>query len=197
MTYQEKLQYAEQMAKALESNKPLEDIKSQLRHEGLYDRDISEVMATVQNVLIEKHQEKIKEHLLTDKNIMESDEFKSLDSEILRSLVVRERQSLAVVEKRKITKLVKKNESSEKILSQVDTRFLTFPQASEHLEKVKEVYSENRSSTRFLSIAGGIGLLLLTVILLFAINRVFYVLPIFGLVLIVKGLFPERPSYND
>ncbi len=48
-----------------------------------------------------------------------------------------------------------------------------------------------------LNIMGGIGLIVLTVVLLVVFSRIFYVLPIIGLVMIVKGITTERMEYDS
>lgn len=192
MDHKKKIEYARRIAKELEGDKTLESLKSDLKSEGLYDRDISNIMGSARNILGDTYQPKIREFLLDGKQIQGAEEFSSLDSDLLETLIAKESKNIASGERRKITKLVKKGISAEEILNQIDTRFLPLENATEQIAQHEEVKYQNSGSGRIISIVSGIGLIVFTVIVLYASGRLFYFLPIIGLVMIVRGLLPQR-----
>ena len=117
-----------------------------------------------------------------------------MDDEIIDILITKESQNIALEEKNKITKLIKEGQSAEKIFEQTDKRFLEADKAAEHIARLQEVKKQNSGSGRMLNIFGGIGLIVLTGVLLLALDRLFYVLPVMGLVMIVKGFTTESMS---
>ncbi|MEO0777741.1 MAG: hypothetical protein AAF146_14330 [Bacteroidota bacterium] len=58
MNYKTKIKHAEVVAQQLEEQKSVEAIKAELKQEGLYDRDIIEVMISSKKILGEKYQPK-------------------------------------------------------------------------------------------------------------------------------------------
>lgn len=197
MDYKKKLEYANKIAIELQNNKSLDSIKAELKSEGLYERDITSIYVSAKNIISENYSRQIREFLIADKNIEIAHEFASIDKEVLNSLINDEKLKLSVEERKKITRMIKNGHSSEEILEKVDKRFLSIADASEQISKVEEVKQQNSGSGRILNIAGGIGLIVLTFIILLASGRLFYVLPIIGLGLIVKGLFTKRMAYED
>jgi len=192
MDYKTKIKYAEEVAVQLEEQKSTETIETELKEKGLYNPDVVKVMVSARKILGEKYQPKIGEYLLNDKQIHGAQDFKLLDKETLDILITRETQKLALQEKGKITKLMKEGQSAEQVFQQVDTRFLTREKAAEHIARLSEVKSQNSAGGRMINIFGGIGLIVLTGILMVAIDRLFYVLPVIGLVMIGKGLMTEK-----
>lgn len=197
MDYQKKVEYAERVANQLQGQKTTEEIKSILKTEGLYDRDISNIMVSARKILGETYQPKIKKYLLESKEIHDAEEFNSLDKEMLETLITQESQNITLEERRKLTKLVKEGHSPEKVLEQVDQRFLSIEEASTQIASLQEVKNQNSGSGRMLSIGGGIGLILLTGVIVFTTGRLFYFLPILGFIMIGKGIFTERMAYED
>lgn len=192
MDHKKKIEYARRIAKELEGDKTLESLKSDLKSEGLYDRDISNIMGSARNILGDTYQPQIREFLLDGKQIQGAEEFSSLDSDLLETLIAKESKNIASDERRKITKLVKEGVSAEEILNQIDTRFLPLENATEQIAQHEEVKYQNSGSGRIISIVSGIGLIVFTVIVLYASGRLFYFLPIIGLVMIVRGLLPQK-----
>ena len=197
MDYNKKLEYANRVAEQFENQINVNDIEAALKNEGLYERDISSVMVSAKNVLLEKYKSIIREHLLADKDLHTSEEFKSLDPNLIADFSEREKQQLALDEKRKIERLVKEHYSEERILEQVDIRFLPKAKAHEFIQKHLNAKNHNSGDTRLFNIIGGFGLLLLTGIILVASGRLFYAPPIIGVVLIVKGFTTEVVKIHD
>ena len=139
----------------------------------------------------------VKEYLLNNKQIHGAEEFALLDKEVLETLIVKTSQNLALDEKKKITQLMKEGRPAQQVLEQTDTRFLSADKAAELIARLKEIKKQNSGSGRMVNIFGGIGLIVLTVILLATLNRIFYVLPILGLVMIVKGLMTKKMEYDS
>ena len=192
MDYKKKIKYAEGVAVQLQEQKSIELIKSELKSEGLYDPDIDKVMISARKILGDKYQPIINEYLLNNKQIHGSEEFKLLDNETLDILIDKESRKIASGEKQKITRLMREGKSGEEVFAQVNTRFLKAEVAAAHINKLQEVKQQNSGSGRMINIFGGIGLIALTLILLFTIDRLFYVLPIIGLVMIVRGFTTEK-----
>lgn len=197
MDYKTKIKYAEEVADQLQAQKGLDAIRAELAAKGLYENEITKVLFSARNIIGEAYQPKIKEYLLEGKPIHDAEEFKLLNPEIIDSLIKREQQKLAALEKKKVTRLVKEGQSPEKVFQQVDTRFLPQEEAAVQITRLLEVKKQNSGSGRMLNIMGGIGLIVLTVILLVVFSRIFYVLPIIGLVMIVKGITTERMEYDS
>lgn len=196
MDYKKKIEYADQVAKELESRKPKEQIISALEAEGLYDRDITNIFASARNILRETYRPQIRACLLADKDVYRAEEFASLDKEALEQLLTSEYQHLEVEERRKLNKLVKEGKPAQEVLKQVDIRFLPIDQAMEQIASAQKVKNQNSTSGRVINIVGGLALILLTIIILMVTGRLFYVLPIIGIGLIVKGFFSERMAYE-
>ena len=130
-------------------------------------------------------------------SIYRAEEFSSLDKEELEQLVTSESQRLGLEERKKLTKLVKEGQTAQEVLKQIDTRFLPIDQAIEQVAIVQKIKKQNSSSGKALNIAGGLGLILFTIVVLIATERLFYVLPIIGIGMIVKGFFSEKMAYED
>lgn len=197
MDYKKKIEYAEKITLELQNNISKEKIMDNLKLEGLYEMDITSIMVSATKILGEKYSQRIREFLRADKAIEQSQEFISLDKEILYGLIKEEKQKLALEERKKITKMIKEGHSGEAILNEIDNRFLSHEKASEQLSKLEQVNQQNSGSGRILSILGGIALIVLAIVILFATGRLFYFLPIIGIVMIVKGFLTERMSYED
>lgn len=192
MDYKKKIKYAEGVAIQLQEQKSIELIKSELKSEGLYDPDINKVMISARKILGEKYQPKIHEFLLNNKQIHGSEEFELLDSETLNILIDKESRKIALEEKQKITRLIREGKSGEEVFAQVDTRFMKGETAAAHITQLQEIKKQNSGSGRMINIFGGLGLIVLTIVLLFTIDRLFYVLPIIGLIMIVRGFTTEK-----
>lgn len=192
MDYKTKIKYAEKVADQLQTQKSIDAIKSDLKAEGLYEKDIANTLASARKILGEKYQPKIKEYLLEDKQIHGANEFSLLDDEVIDILIAKESQNLTLQEKNKITKLMRKGQPAQDVFDQVDTRFLSLEKATEHISRLQDIKMQNSGSGRMLNIGGGIGLMVLTGILVFTIDRLFYVLPIIGLIMIVKGITTDK-----
>lgn len=197
MDYKKKIEYAEKIALELQNNISKEKIMANLKSEGLYEMDITSIMVSASNILGEKYSERIREFLRADKAIEQSQEFISLDKEILYSLIKEEKQKLALEERKKITKMIKEGHAGDAILNEIDNRFLSHEKAAEQLSKLEQVKQQNSGSGRMLSIVGGIALIVVSIVILFATGKLFYFLPIIGVVMIVKGFLTERMSYED
>lgn len=197
MDYSKKVAIATRVAEQLQGQKNSKEIEADLKAEGLYEKDILAVMISARNILGEKYQSSIREYLLGNKDLKSTEELNSLDAEILETITNKEIEKLALEEKRKISKLVKENIPFNQILEQVDQRFLSIEKAQELAKKHETAKNNNSGETRTLNIMGGIGCIILTGILFAASGRLFYVLPIIGLLLIVKGFSTEVVKIDD
>ncbi len=197
MKYKEKIAHAKVVADQLEQKVSIDTIKSSLESEGLYQKDIQEVLVSARKFLGEKYQPKIREYLINGQAIHGDKAFELVDRDILDTLILQESRALAVQEKRKITKLIKSGESAEDVYAQVDTRFLSEVAAENHISNLLQVKQDNSGTGRMLNIGGGIALIVLSGVLLFTTDRLFYVLPIIGIGLIVKGFMTQGMEYDS
>lgn len=197
MDYKKKIEYAEKIAVELDNHKSTEEITLALKNEGMYDRDVTSVLVSARKILGEKYEPSIEEYLLSDKQIHGAQEFKSLDDETLDSIKSKVNQKLAFAERKKITKLIKSGETPDDVFNQVDNRFLSEEKATEQIIKLQEVQGQNSGMGRMLNIGGGIGLIALTGVILVASGRLFYVLPIIGVIMMVKGFMTESMEYDS
>ncbi len=197
MDYKKKVALAERVAEDLQGSKTTEQIKAELGSEGLYDRDINSVMVSARKMLGEKFQSIIQEHLIADKDIFTSDALAALDKEQLQIMKDQEVEKLGLEERKKITQLLKEGEDPQVVLNKVDTRFLTLERAATQINNVTQIKKQNSGSGRMLNIGGGIALIVLTGVIMMAAGRLFYVLPIIGLIMIIKGFTTERMEFED
>ena len=197
MEYQKKIEYAKRIASELQGAKSTEQIQSDLKAEGLYERDITNIFISARKIVGESYQPKIRQFLLENKEIHGSEEFSSVDKDILETLIDQEFKKLALDERRKMVKLVKDGEPTDEILEQVDTRFLSADEASEQLAQLQHVKSQNSGSGRMLNIGGGLGLILLTGVIFMTADRLFYVLPIIGIIMIIRGFTTEEITHHN
>ena len=191
MEYKKKIAIASRVAEQLQGQKNATEIEADLNAEGLYEKDILAVMISARNILGEKYQSSIRDHLLGNIDLKSTEEFKALDAEILEKITNIEIEKLALEEKKKIFNLVKKNTPLNQILEQVDQRFLPLEKAQKHAKKYEIVKYNNSGESRTYKILGGVGCIIITGILFASSGRLFYVLPIIGLILIVKGFTTE------
>lgn len=197
MDYQKKIEYAKRIAEQLDGQKTSEALKAELKAEGLYEPDIVKVMITARNMLGEKYQPKINEFLRAGKPIKGAEEFGAIDDDILSKLIEIEFQNIAAVERKKLTKLIREGQTPEQALKQVDTRFLDPQKAIQQIVSVQQTKSQNSGGGRMLNIAGGIGLIVLTGVILLSTGRLFYFLPVIGLIMIIKGFITQRAAFED
>lgn len=192
MEYRTKIKFAEKIAAQLEEQKSIDAIKSDLKSEGLYENDITNILVSARKILGEKYQPKVKEFLLENKEIHGAKEFSLLGSEVIDILIGRASQDLALQEKKNITKLIKEGQTAEQVFTQVDTRFISEEKAAQHIHRIQEIKTQNSGSGRMLNIGGGIGLIVLTGVIAVTTGRLFYVIPIIGLGMIAKGIITEE-----
>lgn len=191
MNYQEKLALTDKIALDIESSRSINDIKTELSSQGLYEQEISNIIIGAQNAIGDKHLESIKSLLKQDGDVFGMDQLKHLDKELIQSFVVKAKNRLRTEEKKKVSKSMRDGMDPMEVLNNVDFRFYSAEDASAQLAKLKEVRHNNSGSGRMIRILGGVGLIALTAILLFTTGRLFYFLPIIGIIMIVKGFLTE------
>ncbi len=70
MDYKTKIKYAKEVADQLQRQKSIDAIKSDLKTEdGLYEKDITNIIFSAKKILREKYQPKINEYLLDNRQI--------------------------------------------------------------------------------------------------------------------------------
>ncbi|MCB0659621.1 MAG: hypothetical protein KDC04_01720 [Saprospiraceae bacterium] len=197
MEYKEKVAYVERVTKDLESGKSIDTIKSDLQAEGLYEYDINNVIASARKTLSEPYKQTIKNYLLNDQEILNSDEFANVDKDTLQQMVDQERRILNLQERKKITKLIKDGQSKEIALKSIDQRFLSIEEASEQIEKDQNTLQKNSISGK-LFIAIKIALFLYLSVHFYNVNNHVSILSfIFAVVNIFKALKTEKLDYEE
>ena len=99
MEYKKKIAIASRVAEQLQGQKNATEIEADLKAEGLYEKDILAVMISARNILGEKYQSSIRDHLLGNIDLISTEEFKALDAEILEKITNIEIEKLALEEK--------------------------------------------------------------------------------------------------
>ncbi|MFT6336609.1 MAG: hypothetical protein ACJATI_003368 [Halioglobus sp.] len=145
MDSEKKIEYANRIAKQLEGQRTTDEVRYELKSDGVDDQVIIEIMITTRNILANKYLPKIREYLIKDKEIHGSKDFLFLEDSILNTLKKRELQNLADFEMNKIAKLLKNNMSGEEILDQVDTRFLSLDIAVSYINGLEEVKGRSKA----------------------------------------------------
>lgn len=90
MDYSKKVAIASRVAEQLQGQKNSKEIEADLKAEGLYEKDILAVMISARNILGEKYQSSIRKYLLENKDLKSTEEFNSLDAEILETITNKE-----------------------------------------------------------------------------------------------------------
>lgn len=139
----------------------------------------------------------IRRLLIEGVDLAGAEELQALDKSTIATLAERELQKLTLEERRKIIRMQKENISSEEILKQVDTRFLSIDLAREQLANAQITNEQNSAIGRTTSIVIGVILLIATGVIVVFSGRLFYILPVIGLGLIIKGLTTQRAAYED
>ena len=67
MDSKNKIEYATRIAKQLEGSRTTEEVKYELKSDGVDDQVIIEIMITTKNILANKYLPKIREYLIKDK----------------------------------------------------------------------------------------------------------------------------------
>ncbi|MGK0317060.1 MAG: hypothetical protein ACI86M_003299 [Saprospiraceae bacterium] len=181
MDSEKKIEYANRIAKQLEGQRTTDEVRYELKSDGVDDQVIIEIMITTRNILANKYLPKIREYLIKDKEIHGSKDFLFLEDSILNTLKKRELQNLADFEMNKIAKLLKNNMSGEEILDQVDTRFLSLDIAVSYINGLEEVKGRSKADeSGFFLISRGFRLILLLGILFYS-GKFSYSILILGL----------------
>lgn len=190
MEYKKKLEYAEKYALELQGIKTKEQVVSELKAEGLYKADIDAVMLSVRNVLADSYLQPIQLALINDEDVYESDKFKSLDKGIINDLVEKAERQLTDRERNKIAAFYSQGMPPAMILKQVNQKYLSLEETSKYLARLDAAGTDNEVDTGMsvLSIVGGLALIVGTFVVLSTTGRLFYVLPIVGLVWTIKGI---------
>ncbi|MCB0647125.1 MAG: hypothetical protein KDC49_10705 [Saprospiraceae bacterium] len=163
----------------------------------MFERDIDNIFASARNMLGDTYLPIIRRLLIEGVDLAGAEELQALDKSTIATLAERELQKLTLEERRKIIRMQKENISSEEILKQVDTRFLSIDLAREQLANAQITNEQNSAIGRTTSIVIGVILLIATGVIVVFSGRLFYILPVIGLGLIIKGLTTQRAAYED
>jgi len=134
---------------------------------------------------------------LAKEEILKANEFRTIDAPMLRELVELEVKSIAIEEKKKVTRLLKEGASSDEIYDKTRQDFYPSKLIEEQIQAFQEVKQENSINGRMLSIGGGLVLMLIGGYIVY--NRIqnggsgrLNFLLIAGLALFVKGFFTQK-----
>ena len=115
MKYKEKISYAEKVVIEINKNRSIEEITSELKSQGLKDFDIKNIITSAKGIIGENVRPLIRNKLLAKEEILKANEFRTIDAPMLRELVELEVKSIAIEEKKKVTRLLKEGSSSDEI----------------------------------------------------------------------------------
>ncbi|MCB0660697.1 MAG: hypothetical protein KDC04_07165 [Saprospiraceae bacterium] len=197
MEYKEKIKYATKIAEDLQGQKSRDQIHAYLKEEGFYENEINQIILSAQNILGEKYQEKVRHLLVVGIDPFSSNELVGIDEQTLQKMVQKETQNLKLIERRKLTNLVKEGRSEEEALPQIDFRFLPMGEAMDQFTNVQKIHDRNSTSGRMFYFIVGISLLVLCFTLAIVIKRIYFMLLFIGIAMIAKGFFKERLDYED
>lgn len=197
MKYKEKISYAEKVVIEINKNRSIEEITSELKSQGLKDFDIKNIITSAKGIIGENVRPLIRNKLLAKEEILKANEFRTIDAPMLRELVELEVKSIAIEEKKKVTRLLKEGSSSDEIYDKTRQDFYPSELIEEQIQAFQEVKQENSINGRMLSIAGGLVLMLIGGYIVY--NRIqnggsgrLNFLLIAGLALFVKGFFTQK-----
>ena len=197
MEYKKKITYATKTAEDLQGQKSRDQIHADLKEEGFYENEINQIILSAQNILGEKYQEKVRHLLIVGIDPFSSNELVGIDEQTLQKMVQKETQNLKLIERRKLTNLVKEGRSEEEALPQIDFRFLPMGEAMDQFTNVQKIHDRNSTSGRMFYFIVGISLLVLCFTLAIVIKRIYFMLLFIGIAMIAKGFFKERLDYED
>lgn len=140
MNYTEKLHHAEAAANQLSNNVSLEEVRTALKEKGLYDSDISNVIVSARNVMLDKLQPIIRTKLLANEPINTAVEFAKLDRETLQELAQKGRYALEMEQRNKVGEMLRNGDSQASIKQAINMDFYSQKQ----LDHQVRVYIETK-----------------------------------------------------
>jgi len=197
MTYKEKIKYAEEITKEVINNQLKEsEISDQLLRKGLYKSDIQNIMSSVKNMLADQYRPLIREKFSNGEDLSRLPELEQLDPDILKKVVEQEAKSLVAEQKKLVNSLLRKKVSESEIMNKVNLNIYPESYVRQQILVFDQVKDKNSFSTRFVSIALGIVIILGGVLVAISTGRIFYVIIILGFLTLGKGLMTQENPYD-
>ena len=167
MKYQEKLKHAENVANDILSDKSLEQIKSELKEKGLYDTDIINIIASARNKITEKLGPLIRQSLIDKVELSSIPEISKIDELTLEKLVQEETLGIVKAEKKRVKEWFEAGEPTDQILAKIKTDFYPKSKVVQQVAQLEQARSENSPKGRMIFIGGGIGLRIISLIIMY------------------------------
>lgn len=192
MKYKEKIQLGKKIAEELMNEKPLEQIKQELKEQGLYNYDINNVVASARNIIGEQLKPQIREVVLANGDLNSIEALTKLDPATREKMIKQVVQAISIEQKNKVNEMLKKGVPPVEIFRAVRTDFYPEQNIHQQIQAFQEVKKHNSSGGRMLNIIGGAALILIGGGISWASmqnggGRLFYGLIIVGIVMLFKG----------
>ncbi len=203
MKYAEKIKHAEKAAQDLLNNGTTEQVRNELKEQGLYDYDIDNVLASARNIIGEQFKPIIRQKIIDNESLSDAPELAQLDKETVEKIAKQEISSLAVIERKKVTKLLKEGKSPEEIFSEVRLDLYPKEKIAHQILTHQEVEKHNNGGSRMINLLGGLGLMAVGGGMSFASMQgsgggtLFYGLILVGLGMFIKGLLTVPNPYDN
>ena len=201
MKYTEKIKHAEIVAKDLLNEKTLNQVNIDLKEKGLYENDISNVIASARNIIGEQLKPIIRAKLLAKEDIKNAKEFEKLDAFTLDKLVNQEIKSISAGERKKVKELLNNGTDPKDIFTQIRQDFYPKENILHQIAVFQEVQKENSGSGRMLKILGGLALMIVGGGISYASmqsgsgGRLFYGLIGVGFIIMIQGFMTVEDPY--
>ncbi|MBX2875219.1 MAG: hypothetical protein KTR30_24085 [Saprospiraceae bacterium] len=202
MKYAEKIKHAEKVAEALLDEQSIDQVRTSLKEEGLYDREVDNVIASARNIIGEKLKPIIRSKILAGEFSRTAPEFDKLDTETLGKFVQQELKGIAVTQKRKVNELLKNGIAPEYIYKEIRQEFYPRELIDDQIAAFKETKKQNSAGGRMLNIVGGIALVVIGLGVTIASMQgnsggvLMYGMIIVGLVMLTKGFITQESPYE-
>jgi len=202
MNYAVKIRHAEKVAEDLLNEQSIEEVSQNLKENGLYDRDISNVIASARNIIGDNLKPSIRAKILAGESIKNAKEFEKLDAETLERFVIQELKGITVSEKKKVNELLKAGAAPEDIFKVVRQEFYPRELITRQIDTFKAVKMENSVGGRLIKIVLGAGLVIIGGGISFASIQgsqggvLLYGMVMVGLIMLVRGFVTTESPFD-
>ena len=160
MKYSQIKEHANTVVAKWERGQSDEAIRATFDREGLYPKDIDEVMILAAQVSKDNLAEKVKAYLLDGTFEQKKKEFESIESNELDGMLSKALQSFSLVATNEIKKMAYAGKSDEEIISKVQNQFVPEEEIREVAAKFRAYNAPRKGKERLLYIVGGVLLIL-------------------------------------
>ncbi len=193
MTFKEKMQHANAIASGILNGEDEQQLKQQLKDQGLKDLDVTLVMNTYPKILGDKLRPDIRRHLIGQIPLKYEGKFALVSREELKRQSKLEFDSLVSEQKNLVKEMLRKGYSHKDIYEAVDPNFYSKQQVHNQIHNHVAVKAHNSGENRLFNVFVGGFIMFIGIALTIATfgsggGVVFYGLILAGLVMMIKGL---------